>query len=155
MKPAVLVCVLLELIAFPLLLIWVLKTNSPVAVTLLIIVCIPGAFGIAALCMTMMWNPIMRAWPPRQPGPEAVRRNFQSFSLGLLNLGLSIHVAADDEYLHLQPARLIRWMGAVSTSIPWNAMEPMAGRKATAVKLGPHTMIGPRWCMELVSPRTD
>ena len=155
MKPVVLVCVLLELIAFPLLLVWVLKTNSPVAVTLLIIVCIPGAFGIAALCMTMMWNPIMRAWPPCEPAPDAVRRNFQSFSLGLLNLGLSIHVAADDEHLHLTPARLIRWMGAIPASIPWNAMQPMAGRKGTAVKLGPHTMIGPRWCMELVAPADD
>ena len=155
MKPAVLVCVLLELIAFPLLLIWVLKTNSPVAVILLIVVCTVGAFGIAALCISSMWNPIMRQWSPREPAENAVRRNFQSFSLGLLNLGLSIHVAADDAYLHLQPARFIRWMGAVPASIPWNAMEPMAGRKGTAVKLGPHTMIGPRWCMELVSPRTD
>lgn len=155
MKPAVLVAVLCELIAFPLLLVWVLATNNPVAIWLLIAVSVLGSFGIAALCMTMMWNPIMRAWPPREPGPDAVRRNFQSFSLGLLNLGLSIHVAADDEHLHLTPARLIRWMGAIPASIPWNAMQPMGGRKATAVKLGHHTMIGPRWCMELVAPADD
>jgi len=155
MKPIVLALVILEVVAFPLLLIWVLTTSSPTAIALLIILSVCGSFGLAALVMCGMWNPVMRQWPPREPAPDAVRRNFQSFSLGLINLGLSVHVAADDHFLHLQPASLIRLMGAVSTSIPWTAMEPMAGRRGTAVKLGAHTFVGPRWCMELVEPNSD
>ena len=155
MKPMVLALVLFEVIAFPLLLIWVLSTNSPTAITLLIVVSLGGSLGLGALIMCGTWNPVMRQWPPLDPAPDAVRRNFQSFSLGLVNLGLSVHVAADDHFLHLRPASLIRLMGAVSTSIPWSAMEPMAGRRGTAVKLGVHTFIGPRWCMELVAPNSD
>ena len=132
-----------------------LTTNSPIAIALLIVLSVLGSFGLAALVMCGMWHPVMRQWPPREPAPDAVRRNFQSFSLGLVNLGLSVHVAADEDYLHLQPASLIRLMGAVSASIPWTAMEPMSGRRGTAVKLGTHTFVGPRWCMELVAPNSD
>ena len=154
MKPFVVVCILLQIVGFPVLLVWVLKTDSPIALVLLIVVSTLGSLGIGAACMHFTWNSTMRTWPPRDPAPDAIRRNFQSFSLGLINLGWSVHVAADKEFLHLRPATLVRWLGAASASIPWQAMQPLGGRRGTAVRLGHHTMIAPRWCVELVSPET-
>ena len=152
MKPLVLALILLEIIGFPLLLVWVIKTEDPIAVSLLVLVSLLGSLGIAAGCIVGMWNPVMKPWPPFEPAPEAVHRNFQSFKLGLLNLGWSVHVSVDQSHLHLRPARLIRWMGAASGSIPWNVMRPVS---STMVNIADHTLIGPRWCMELAAPDQD
>lgn len=156
MKKLVLLLVLVELIGFPLLLIWVLKTNSPVAITLLIILCCVGSLGIGAAVMCGMWNPALKNHPPVEPAEDAIRRNFQSFSLGMVNMGLAVHVAVDSNYLHLTPAKLIRMFGAHAASIPWSAMRPLGGKRPTVVTLdGIHRLTGPRWCMELVSTREE
>ena len=152
MKKVALLLVLIEIIAFPLLLIWVLKTNNPAAITLLIIVCIVGTFSIASTVMCGMWNPALKHHPPVEPEVDAVRRDFQSFSLGLVNMGWSVHVAVDAHHLHLTPIKPMRMFGARSASIPWSAMKPAGGNRSTVVTLdGRHRLIGPQWCMELIT----
>jgi len=156
MNKWVLLLIIIELVGFPLALIWTLNTNSGLAVTALIVLCTIGSLGIAVAVMCGMWNPSLKSYPPVEPAPDAVRKNYQSLSLGLINMGLSIHIAVDDQYLHLTPVKLLRACHAASASIPWDALEPMGGRKSTVVKLnGIHTITGPRWCMELVAARHD
>lgn len=99
---------------------------------------------------------LQRAYPPVAPAPDAVRRRFQSFRLGLVSCSGSVHVAADEHYLHLEPIAPLRWFGARPCSIPWEAIElqrPGRGRLIPArARVGPVTISGPSWCLELAGP---
>lgn len=97
------------------------------------------------------WGTWHGAFPAREPAPGAVRRGFQSFSVGLVNLGLCVHVAVDEEFLHLSPALLARGLGLRAVSIPWSAIEmkgtfPIRQRRATIHGV---TVFGPAWCLDL------
>ncbi len=122
-----------------------------VAVTLL-----PLIYGPLLLlgAFKLLWQPMVAAHPPVEPAEDAVRRRFQSFGLGIVNMGFSIHVAADEKFLHLTPILPLRFFGAVPCSIPWSALEPIrrGTRPVRSARLRPgrYTLTGPRWCMELV-----
>lgn len=89
-------------------------------------------------------------WPAREPGAGAVRREFQSFKIGIVGLGWSVHVAVDEDHLHLSPAWLARRVGMRAMSIPWEAVTPgrslLGGRE---VEVDGMVIRGPRWCLEL------
>src|SRR5436305_593161 len=70
-----------------------------------------------------MMADLVRAFPPQEPAADAVRRRFQSFKIGYVSCGWSMHVAADDRYMHLTPARFVRWFGVRALSIPWDQIE--------------------------------
>ena len=100
------------------------------------------------------WGPLPRDFPATAPGDDAVWRRYQSFRLGLLNLGFCIHVAADEHYLHLVPIKPLRAFGGRPASIPWDAIriESRSGRgKWITARVGTHTLRGPSWCLELAS----
>lgn len=92
-------------------------------------------------------------FPFTEPDPGAVRRNFQSFRVGLVNAGYSMHVAVDDGYLHLMPAAILRWCGVRAMSVPWaeiRVLRRFGGyRKA---KVGAVDLYGPGWCLDLAAP---
>jgi len=98
------------------------------------------------------WAPIHKKFPAHEPGAGAVRRGFQSFKVGILNLGFSIHATADEHHLHLEPAAYLRCFGAHTVSIPWDAMtvkkRSRRGRWIT-VKADKWTIMGPAWCLDL------
>jgi hypothetical protein len=98
------------------------------------------------------WAPIHTKFPAHEPGADAVRRGFQSFKVGIMNLGFSIHATVDEHYLHLEPAAYLRWASARTASIPWDAMSvekrSRTGRWIT-VKAGKWTIMGPAWCLDL------
>ncbi len=98
------------------------------------------------------WAPIHDKFPAHEPGAEAVRRPFQSFRVGILNLGFSIHATADERHLHLEPAAYLRRLGARAVSVPWEAIHvekrSRSGRWVT-VKVDKWTITGPAWCLEL------
>lgn len=108
------------------------------------------------LCATQL-RQLAAAFPATTPLPDAVRRNFQSFSLGLMNLGFSIHVAADAQFLHLTPVKFLRALGAPAMSIPWDAikLEPTTrpGRATRKAMVQSTRIAGPAWCMELAGER--
>ncbi|MBL9030978.1 MAG: hypothetical protein JNM80_04630 [Phycisphaerae bacterium] len=96
--------------------------------------------------------PLAKRYPPREPLPTAIRRGFQSFSIGVLNLGWCIHVTADAAHLHLSPTWLARRFGLTPVSLPWEALGPArVGRFSTAVRIPeiPGLVLrGPRWCLD-------
>ncbi len=111
--------------------------------------------GIIWAVVRVGWSPWMRVYPPLEPSPDAVRRNFQSFRFGLLNFGLSIHVAADDEHLHLIPAKLLRWCSARPISIPWDRIQVekrSSRRTMIQARVDGKQLMGPAWCLELADP---
>ena len=107
--------------------------------------------------MRIGWRPMMNQYPPRDPAPNAVGRNFQSFRFGVINLGFSVHVAADEEHLHLRPAHFLRWCGAGPISVPWSAIrpgKPMLGGKWMTASINGKNVAVPAWCLELANPKS-
>ena len=114
------------------------------------------AIGLTVVRMLLgnAWRPLQTAFPSQAPLEPHYRRNFQSFSFGLINAGFSIHVIVDDQYLHLIPAKYLRMMGLLPVSVPWSeiqmhAKQPSFGRQARA-HLGKTEVVGPAWCFEML-----
>jgi hypothetical protein len=113
---------------------------------------------LLSMIMRLAWWPIARRWPARSPASTAVRRNFQSYRLGLLNLGYCIHTAVDENYLHLIPARAIRWLGGRPMSVPWSAISLKKRRRNArhlAARIDGITLRGPAWALELADPEPE
>ncbi len=129
--------------------------NWPLIVVLFGIVDLLIAFSLIAGSLKLLWNPLHLAYPPRTPADDAVRKNLQSFRIGLLNLSYCIHTAVDENHLHLTPATLIRWLGGKPTSIPWNAIEVLKRSRfgrSMIVRVGTRRITGPAWCLDLAEP---
>jgi hypothetical protein len=105
--------------------------------------------------IAVAWKPWMRAYPPQEPAPDSVRREFQSYRFGVLNFGYCIHTEADESYLHLTPAAFLRFFGAGPISIPWTSVrllhQSRRGRWATA-RIDGKTVMGPAWSLTLAEP---
>ncbi len=97
------------------------------------------------------WSPLVERYPAREPAADAVEKQFQSYKIGLFNLGFMIHTAVDDVCLHLFPAKFGRMLGMKAVSIPWEEITPLKrrGKKYAEVKIGTNTVLGPRWALEL------
>jgi hypothetical protein len=111
---------------------------------------------VGAICyaVSQTMRDISSKFPPSDPRPDAVRRRFQSFKFGLVNLGWCVHVAVDDRHLHLSPTRLARWLGMRAMSVPWEAIEVVG--KATIgssirVRIAGEEILGPAWCLNLAA----
>jgi hypothetical protein len=95
-------------------------------------------------------------FPPAEPRPEAVRRRYQSFKVGLVNLGWCIHVAVDERSLHLTPARVARWFGMRAMTVPWESIEYLgkaAIGSSVRVRIAGEEIHGPAWCLNLAAKR--
>lgn len=97
----------------------------------------------------VQWKPLALQFPPRKFIEPTYRRRFQSFQVGALGLGFSIHVVLDDECLHLVPIRFLRWFGCDPISIPWASVQilKLFPRQAR-VRIGKTNVVAPRWCIE-------
>jgi len=127
---------------------WTVRQPGPASSAAVTLALGAGIAAIAAGAFHLLWRPMLAPFPAREPAADAVRRRFQSFGIGIVNMGLSIHVAADDDYLHLVPLAIWRALGARPASIPWSAMEPV-GRSGRVVRVNGHRLDGPKWCMRL------
>jgi hypothetical protein len=79
--------------------------------------------AVMSLAVESTFGKLSKAFPSREYRGKVTRREFQSISSGLVNLGFSVHLATDEEFLHLEPAAFLRWCRAKPTSIPWDAVE--------------------------------
>lgn len=99
-------------------------------------------------------EPLSRAFPARPKETDAVRRQFQSMSMDAMNFGMCVHMTADAEHLHLEPAWLLRASGAKPSSVPWGAIAVVKkGRLGWKVKIeggGKGEYGVPGWVGELV-----
>lgn len=88
-------------------------------------------------------------YPPVPPQIHAERRNFQSFSLGILNCGWSFHVTSDPTHVHLFPAWLFRRLGVPNFSIPRTELKDAKKCFGGAVRVTVcgKDLRGPRWCL--------
>jgi hypothetical protein len=102
----------------------------------LVIVAIILAFVIAELTIVLIIvrstlvgvSDVLVRFPKQEPLPAAERRRFQGLSFGLVNLGWCFHLAADVEWLHIEPAWLARRLGVRAASVPWSELGPIGGR---------------------------
>lgn len=113
-------------------------------------------FVIALVLRTLSPNDLAAKHPPVAPAPGAVRRQFQSFSFGMLNLGGCIHVAVDEHHLHLDPAWFARVLVRMRPmSIPWDAIRLVKAakglRRSTHVRISSVDVRGPSWCLEMAN----
>lgn len=110
---------------------------------------------VIAVAMRIAWRPMVAAHPPREPAPDAVRQRFQSFGIGIVNLGFAVHVAADESHLHLELIAPLRLLGGTSTSIPWTALEPVGTDpvrpRSARLHPGGYAMAAPRWVRDLIA----
>ncbi len=104
-----------------------------------------GIAGISRAAFAFIYNRQLAAFPIQPIPIHAERRSFQSFSFGSVNMALSIHTAVDEEYLHLEPILVWRWLGAASASIPFVAMTP--GTRPHTVLIAHWKLVGPAWCL--------
>ena len=102
---------------------------------------------ILRLVVHLIWNRMMQAWPRRDDGHNVQWRRFQSFRVGMMNLGFSVHVGKDAEHMHLRLIAPMRWFGAVDASVPWAALETR-GDRGHRVRLGDVDVWGPTWAFE-------
>lgn len=76
-------------------------------------------------------SPLSTMYPALPLGPGAVRRNFQGIARNHMNMGWSVHLAADETHLHVLPAAIFRMCGAKASSVPWDAIQVTSQRRWT------------------------
>lgn len=127
----------------------------PIIIALIVVFVVVEPIAILWAVMRFGWRPFAEDFPAQHVDEHAVRKRFQSFRLGLLNLGFSIHVAVDERHLHLEPAAWMRRLGARAVSIPWDSISVVKRSRTGAwmtARIGKHTLMGPTWCLELAEP---
>lgn len=94
------------------------------------------------------------SYPPTTPLPTAVRRNFQSLRIDMLNLGFSTHIAVDERMIHLQPSGVMRLLRLPGASIPWEAFSNVKHKNTryAQAKLGKLDVLFPMWAMKVGFP---
>lgn len=96
-------------------------------------------------------------YPPAPPLPGAVRREFQSMRIDMLNLGYCVHIAVDERALHVFPTAIMRLLRLPGASIPWEAFSS-AVRKNTRyaqARLGRSDVLLPLWAMRAGFPELE
>ncbi|MCH2161260.1 MAG: hypothetical protein MK085_05235 [Phycisphaerales bacterium] len=112
----------------------------------------------AFLALRIVWNRIVRNHPGQTPADDAVSRRFQSCSIGIFNLGWSVNILADKDYLHLRPTLFLRAATSQSMSIPWEKIKPgkyQLFKKYRAFKLGDKTFVAPAWAVDLADSNLE
>jgi hypothetical protein len=126
-------------------------------ITLVVAVTAVDLFIVGALFANLrssFWRPLEESFPPRVPAASAVRKRFQSISVGLFNLGWCVHLAADDDCLHVQPTAVLRWLRLGAFSVPWEAITPVRNKhgRVNALRVLNATIKAPAWVMSLADP---
>ncbi len=113
---------------------------------------------INALRMTAKekFDRLAKDFPAQPMGKDPVRKRFQSVVLDWFSFGLSVHLAVDEQYLHMEPTRFARLFGGRAVSIPWDAFEAVnAGKWRTKAKIGMMKFEGPTWALALAASPQD
>ena len=63
-----------------------------------------------------------------------------------------IHTAVDDQFLHLTPAKVLRWLGAHPLSVPWASIRILKRSRIgdwITAEVDGRRIFGPAWCLKL------
>lgn len=129
--------------------------STTAIVALFLVITLVDGFIFAALIAHLRqshWKPLENAYPARAPASDAVVRSFQSVRVGLFNLGWCMHLAADEDHMHMTPAAVLRAIGLRPISIPWDEVAVKnASRSGSWVTLRIRNIDvqGPGWCFGL------
>ncbi|MBX3386603.1 MAG: hypothetical protein KF768_08530 [Phycisphaeraceae bacterium] len=103
------------------------------------------------------WKSLERQFPPRVVSGTAVHRRYQSISIGMYNLGWSVHLTADEQCLHVHPTAYLRRLARAGVfSVPWE--EVRIGRRRrwyASARIGREDFRIPRWVADLASPTIE
>jgi len=109
--------------------------------------------AVVGLLIQSTWFPLAQRYPRKNVLEPSTRRNFQSFNIGVLGLGYSVHVIVDDEHLHLLPSAILGFFKCSKISIPWDdivlAKKQPIFRWLRSCELGKFKIVGPAWCFKL------
>lgn len=135
--------------------VWLIANPSAANAAALVVLSLAIVPIVALLAFHMIWRPLFTRYPPQRPSLGAERRRFQSMSIGIVNMGFSVHIATDEEFLHLEPLGVWQVLGACAASIPWSALVPASPAAnfspfGVAVTLDGQTITAPKWCLERV-----
>ena len=114
-------------------------------------------FGVL-FAARLAWNEIAGANPYAPTDKESVSRSYQSIKVGFYNFGYCFKVSADSQVLHFEPQHILRWIGCVPASIPYEKIEP---GKYTFFKthrictINRRRIYTPAWAADLIAPNTD
>ncbi len=129
---------------------------APHALLWVILLCIGSPLLAFWLIQMLGWRPWQRSFPAKPQHTDAVVRLNQSFQLGAwMRLNNCLHIAADDEHLHLIPFCVLRWVGAGVISLPWIAVTDVKATRWKSMMRGRvdgRTISGPSWCLALATP---
>ncbi len=118
-------------------------------VTLILVIDLVVMSVLVRAIVSTNWEPIVQRYPAVEPLPGSRRWNFRSFQAGgMLNMGWSVHVMSDADFLHLRPAKLLRWMGMRGASVPWDEVEVRERKRRTlSVRIAGIDLKGPAECL--------
>lgn len=126
--------------------------NITIAVVIFVVmdlVIIGAVFSVAAGSA----RTLAEKFPAKAVRPDAVRREFQSVSVGMGNWGNGYHLIVDEQHLHLEPAWLMRKLRVRMASVPWaevrRARAPLPRRGRGIATIGGETVRLPVWALEL------
>ena len=127
--------------------------TAAVLVACAILLSVAIAIVIGRAFIGSLWNALANAHEATEPDAGAVRKNFQTFAIGPVNLGFCVHVAVDEQFLHLLPSRFLKLCGAKPMSVPWEAITmKKKGKRTSIVMIGRQAVIGPTWCLGIADP---
>jgi hypothetical protein len=95
---------------------------------------------------------LAKRFPAVAPGEGAIRKEFQSVRVNSANFSRCVHITIDDERIHFEPARMLRWYGGVTVSVPWSEIEAMpqtlGARRWMKCKIAGISATIPTWCVD-------
>jgi hypothetical protein len=105
-------------------------SNIAIAITLFVAI---DAIVISSIFYVLgqSLRDLSNAFPTQTELPGTPRKEFQSMSIGLMNLGGCIHVSLDGNHLHLHPTRFARMMKMTTASIPLACIEAQQEKPLT------------------------
>jgi hypothetical protein len=101
-----------------------------------------------------IWNALGKGCVQVEPKPGAVRKDFQSMKIGMFSFGGCLHIAVDEHYLHLYPAKVVRMSGGRSFSIPWDLVHADASRperRIWSARINGQKVLAPGWAMKIAA----
>ena len=130
----------------------------PIAAVILIVIVFVVTDSIIVWAVissaTSMIRSLTHSFPAMPVSEPCVRQEFSSLRMGLTKFDNSVHITIDRDYLHVEPAAILRWMGVKAMSVKRSEIMIPDGKprgvigKALEVQIRKSRVWLPAWCIE-------